>query len=76
MRQLTALDQQFLALENSRHVGHVGGLAILDTSTAPNGELTLLRLQGLIAERVRLVPPFRWKLARGAVRSRLRLLDR
>jgi diacylglycerol O-acyltransferase len=63
MRQLTALDQQFLALENSRHVGHVGGLAILDPSTAPGGELSLLALQGLIAERLPLVPPFRWKLA-------------
>ena len=25
MRQLTALDQQFLALEDARHYGHVGG---------------------------------------------------
>ena len=37
MRQLTALDQQFLALEGSRQYGHVGGLAILDPSTAPRG---------------------------------------
>jgi diacylglycerol O-acyltransferase len=63
MRQLTALDQQFLALEDSRHVGHVGGLAILDPSTAPGGELTLLQLQELIAERLAIVPPFRWRLA-------------
>ena len=41
MRQLTALDQQFLALEDSRHVGHVGALAILDPSTAPGGRVTL-----------------------------------
>ncbi|HWF55672.1 MAG TPA: wax ester/triacylglycerol synthase family O-acyltransferase [Solirubrobacteraceae bacterium] len=64
MRQLTALDQQFLALENSRHVGHVGGLAILDPSTAPGGEVTLTGLQELIAERLPLVPPFRWRLAK------------
>src|SRR5579875_752204 len=64
MRQLTALDQQFLALEDSRHVGHVGGLAVLDPSTAPGGEVTLLNLQSLIAERLPLVPPFRWRLAR------------
>jgi WS/DGAT/MGAT family acyltransferase len=62
MRQLTALDQQFLALEDSRHYGHVGGLAILDPSTAPGGELTLVDLQRLIAERLPLVPPFRWRL--------------
>ncbi len=62
MRQLTALDQQFLALEDSRHVGHVGALAILDPSTAPQGRLTLEDLQALIAERLPLVPPFRWRL--------------
>ena len=63
MRQLTALDQQFLALEDSRNYGHIGGLAIYDPSTAPGGELTLPRLQSLIAERLPLVPPFRWRLA-------------
>jgi diacylglycerol O-acyltransferase len=63
MRQLTALDQQFLALEDSRHYGHVGGLAIYDPSTAPGGAVTLLDLQQLIAQRLPLVPPFRWRLA-------------
>jgi diacylglycerol O-acyltransferase len=63
MRQLTALDQQFLALEDSRHVGHVGALAILDPSTAPGGRVTLEDLQALIAERLPLIPPFRWRLA-------------
>src|SRR5436305_2316437 len=62
MRQLTALDQQFLALEDSRHVGHVGALAVLDPSTAPAGRMTLEDLQLLIAERLPLVPPFRWRL--------------
>jgi diacylglycerol O-acyltransferase / wax synthase len=62
VRQLTALDQQFLALEDSRHYGHVGGLAILDPSTAPGGELTLIGLQNLIADRLPLVPPFHWRL--------------
>lgn len=62
MRQLTALDQQFLALEGPRHVGHVGGLAVLDPSTAPGGTLTLADLQHLIAERLPLLPPFRWRL--------------
>jgi WS/DGAT/MGAT family acyltransferase len=63
LRQLTALDQQFLALEDSRHVGHVGALAVLDPSTSPTGKLTLEDLQALIAERLPLVPPFRWRLA-------------
>jgi diacylglycerol O-acyltransferase / wax synthase len=63
MRQLTALDQQFLALEDARHVGHVGALAVLDPSTAPGGKLTIEDLQRLISERLSLVPPFRWRLA-------------
>jgi diacylglycerol O-acyltransferase / wax synthase len=63
MRQLTALDQQFLALEDSRNYGHIGSLSILDPSTARGGELTLPNLQRLIAERLPLVPPFRWRLA-------------
>jgi diacylglycerol O-acyltransferase / wax synthase len=63
VRQLTALDQQFLALEDSRNYGHVGALSIYDPSTAEHGELTLPRLQNLIAERLPLVPPFRWRLA-------------
>jgi WS/DGAT/MGAT family acyltransferase len=62
MRQLTALDQQFLALEDARHVGHVGALAVLDPSTAPSGRITLEDLQLLIAERLPLIPPFRWRL--------------
>ncbi len=46
MRQLTALDQQFLALEDARHYGHVGGLAILDPTHRPAGaSLTLLDMQ-------------------------------
>jgi diacylglycerol O-acyltransferase / wax synthase len=63
MRQLTALDQQFLALEDSRHYGHIGALSIYDPSTATGGALTLPRLQELIAQRLPLVPPFRWRLA-------------
>jgi len=63
MRQLTALDSQFLALETARQYGHVGGVAILDPSTAPGGKLELADVEKLIAERLPLVPPFRWRLA-------------
>jgi diacylglycerol O-acyltransferase len=62
MRQLTSLDAQFLALETPRQSGHVGGLAILDTSTTPSGDLTLADIQALIAERLPLLPPLRWRL--------------
>ena len=62
MRQLTAADEQFLALEDRRHYGHVGGVAVVDPTTVPGGTLDLSHLQRLIAERLPLVPPFRWRL--------------
>src|SRR5688500_3718032 len=63
MRQLTSLDAQFLALETPRQTGHVGGVAILDPSTAPGGSLDCDDMKRLLAERLPLLPPFRWRLA-------------
>src|SRR3954447_17026187 len=63
MRQLTSLDAQFLALENDRQSGHVGGLAILDPSTAPGGTLRCPDVTKLLRERLPLLPPMRWRLA-------------
>jgi diacylglycerol O-acyltransferase / wax synthase len=62
LRQLTGLDAQFLALETARQSGHVGGLAILDPGTRPNGRLELGDVHRMIAERLPLLPPFRWRL--------------
>ncbi|HEX6389853.1 MAG TPA: wax ester/triacylglycerol synthase domain-containing protein, partial [Solirubrobacteraceae bacterium] len=62
MRQLTSLDVQFLAVEDGRNYGHVSGLAVLDPSTAPGGELTADRMCEVLSERLHLLPPFRWKL--------------
>ena len=63
MRQLTSLDAQFLALETPRQTGHVGGVAILDPSTAPGGMLDCSDMKRLLEERLPLLPPFRWRLA-------------
>jgi diacylglycerol O-acyltransferase / wax synthase len=63
VRQLTSLDAQFLALEGSNQTGHVAGLAILDPSTTPSGDLTLEDLCRLMSERLPLLPPLRWRLA-------------
>ena len=63
MRQLTSLDMQFLALESETQTGHVGGLAILDPSTVPGGQLGVAEMRDLLAERLPLLPPFRWRLA-------------
>src|SRR3712207_5583832 len=62
MRQLTSLDMQFLALESPTQTGHVGGLAILDPSTAPRGEVGVDDIRELLRERLPHLPPFRWKL--------------
>ena len=62
LRQLTGLDAQFLALETPRQSGHFSGLTILDPSTRPNGRLELADVQSMIAERLPLLPPFRWRL--------------
>src|SRR5581483_10687219 len=62
MRQLTGLDAQFLRLETARQSGHVGALAVLDPSTRPNGRMELADLHNMIAERLPLLPPFRWRL--------------
>src|SRR5437868_9021806 len=62
MRQLTSLDAQFLALESARQTGHVAGLAILDPSTGPRGELDCSDIKQLMEERLPLLPPLRWRL--------------
>ena len=64
MRQLTSLDAQFLALENARQSGHVGGLAILDpTHRARAASSSSQDVQQMLAERLPLLPPLRWRLA-------------
>src|SRR4051794_15019623 len=62
MRQLTSLDAQFLALETPRQTGHVGGLAVLDASTRVDKTLDCAAVRTLLAERLPLLPPFRWRL--------------
>lgn len=50
-------------MEGPRQYGHVGMLMMLDPSTAPGGVVTLEAFQNLIAQRLALVPPLRWRLA-------------
>src|SRR3954451_6082801 len=64
MRQLTTLDAQFLAVESARTYGHVGSLAVYDPSTAPGGTFEMADLCRLVGERIHLLPPLHWRLAR------------
>ena len=61
VEQLTGLDASFLNLETPTQQGHVGGVVILDPSTAPDG-WGLAELTTLIEARIHLLPPFRRRL--------------
>lgn len=63
LQQLNGLDANFLAIEDDRNYGHVGGLSNLDPSTAPDRALTLENLTEVISSRLHLVPPFTTRLA-------------
>jgi WS/DGAT/MGAT family acyltransferase len=62
MRQLTPLDDQFLALEDGRTFGHIAGLAVYGPTGAPGMQLTFRWLLDHFAERLPLLPPFRERL--------------
>ncbi|MDN5851897.1 MAG: wax ester/triacylglycerol synthase family O-acyltransferase, partial [Actinomycetia bacterium] len=61
MRQLTGVDASFLYMENSRTVGHVAGVIIVDPSTAPR-PITAETLREFIGSRIHLLDPLRWRL--------------
>jgi diacylglycerol O-acyltransferase len=62
VQRLGPQDASFLYLETPNVHQHVGGLAILDPSTAPGGTLTYERLIDVIGSRVHLAPRFRHKI--------------
>jgi len=61
MRQLSGLDASFLHMEDDRVTGHVGGLIVLDPTTAER-EIDADAIRQHIAERLAVLPPLRWKL--------------
>ncbi len=62
VKQLTALDAQFLMVESPTTTGHVGSLVILDPSTAPRGRWGLEDVRDLLEQRLHLAAPFRQRL--------------
>ncbi|MET8161268.1 wax ester/triacylglycerol synthase family O-acyltransferase [Sphaerisporangium sp. NPDC005289] len=58
MRQLSALDAQFLAFETDTNVANVAGLSILE------GPISREELLSLVEERSELVPPLRQRIMR------------
>ncbi len=61
MRQLSALDTQFLRVETTTTAAHLAGVAILDP--APGGAVTRDCLLALLRDRLHLAPPLRMRLA-------------
>ena len=62
MRQLSALDAQFLNVENRSTFGHVGALIVLDPATADGGRLTLDAVRAVLEPRLHLAAPLRQRL--------------
>jgi WS/DGAT/MGAT family acyltransferase len=62
MRQLTALDAQFLNVESPTTVGHVGSLIVLDPGTAPGGVWNLESVRDVFEPRLHLAAPLRQRL--------------
>ncbi len=63
-RKLTSLDAQFLAMEDGHAHGHVSVLSTYAPYTADGRRLTAEVIRDLVAERLPLLPPFRWRLVR------------
>ena len=61
MQQLSGVDASFLNMETATQQGHIGGVVVVDPSTAPEG-WGFDTIRRLIEERVHLLPPFRRKL--------------
>jgi WS/DGAT/MGAT family acyltransferase len=61
VEQLTGLDATFLNMETPAQRGHVGGVVIVDPSTAGEG-WGIQTVRGLIEERIHLLPLFRRRL--------------
>jgi diacylglycerol O-acyltransferase len=61
-QQLTPMDAVFLSLETPEIPGHIGGLALLDPSSHPDGVFDYDNFLDFVAERLPLCPRFGWRL--------------
>ncbi|MTI15030.1 WS/DGAT/MGAT family O-acyltransferase [Sansalvadorimonas verongulae] len=61
MEQLSALDNLFLNMETGTTPMHVGSLAIYDTSTVPEGELTFKAVMKNLEARLHKAPMMRYR---------------
>ena len=64
MEQLSGLDASFLYLETGNMPMHIGGLAIYDQSTAPDGTVTFKEILRFFEKRLHKARVFRQRIAR------------
>lgn len=64
MRQLSGLDNLFLALEDRRQHMHVAALGIYDQSTAPDGVVRFKTVLDFFSDKINELPFFRQRLVR------------
>lgn len=62
MEQLSGMDSAFLYMETAKTPMHIGGIAIYDPSTAPNGFVRFKDILRFIEERLHLAKSFRRKV--------------
>jgi diacylglycerol O-acyltransferase len=62
MRQLSALDAQFLHVESPTTTGHIGSLVLVDPSTAPDGRWGVETVRAVLEPRLHLAPALRQRL--------------
>ena len=62
MRRLDSVDAQFLAIEDGRTHAHVCQLTIMEGKDADGTPVTAQTIHDLIAKRIHLMPPFRWRV--------------
>ena len=62
MEQLSGMDSAFLYMETAKTPMHIGGIAIYDPSTAPNGFVRFKDILKFIEERLHLAKSFRRKV--------------
>ncbi|MCB1290831.1 wax ester/triacylglycerol synthase family O-acyltransferase [Mycolicibacterium sp.] len=62
MKRLSSVDAQFLAMEDGRVHSHVCQLTIIEGRTGNGSTIDGRRIRDLLAQRIDLMPPFRWRI--------------
>ena len=62
VRQLSSLDVQFLNAETRTSPTHIGMLVVLDPSGVPGERVTVDDVRAVVASRLHLIAPLRWRL--------------